>query len=263
MRRVGILIAAVVVLLAGPVAAEMPEPAGELRLSGAGGQRAVLDVGRDGMRIDYPFFRTPRVPGPDGAVGGVLIQRLSTGKVAGGLLLQNAPGFDGAIEMGLVGFDGVTLPKGRYALTLLGEGRQQVSLPLPSGRRMALKAAGPARPISKTAFADGSALHTWSDDMQLSKRPSIVVLGSGGGGERQQAAETHTCFRPAADDDGLCLPPDSSGTMLAPGAGSSASWSNLTFFSEAGMAGDYVYSGRVVAAGLSETGHGSVVITLP
>jgi hypothetical protein len=264
MRRVLALAAALVVALSTAAVSETPPPRTQLRITGVGGQQAVLTVPEGGMRIDFPFFSTPRLPGPDGAVGGVLIQQLPSRTLVGGLLLQNVPGFDGALELGLVGFDGVQLPRGRYALTLLGTGPQSVALDLRQQASRTLKARGPARPVTRTTFGASPALHTWSDPVRVPAGQALVVLGSGAGGDHQQASLDQSCFRRAADDDGRCLPPDGSGVVASPGAGAAASWGSQFFSTDPEQAGDHVFSGRIAAVGPQSTAaHSTVLISLP
>ncbi|TAL25344.1 MAG: hypothetical protein EPN99_01780 [Frankiales bacterium] len=265
MRRIAGLVTAFVLLVgAGAATAEPPAPS-TLRISGLGGQSAVLTVPAGGMRVEYPFFSTPRLPGPDGTVGGVLIQDLRTREALGGLLLQNVPGFSTALETGLLHFERVDLRPGRYVLTLLGTDRQTVTLPVRHKRGdLRLNARGPARPITTTAFDASSTLHTWSAPVQLPAAESILVLGSGAGGDNQQISYEQSCFRAAAEDDGRCLPADSDSTFVSPGAGAAASWSSFMFLTDAGQAGDYVYSGRAVSLGTSSTAaHSSLVIRIP
>jgi hypothetical protein len=165
--------------------------------------------------------------------------------------------------MGLLGFDGIQLPPGRYALTLLGSGPKSVALDLPKHKSIALKARGAARPITRSGYGAANA-------------PTRGPTGSGPCGRRAGRAGQRRGRRPPAgsarpvvlpprrDDDGLCLPPDSSSTMAAPGASASASWGSLTFSTTSGQAGDYVYSGRVLGRGpQSSAAHSSVVISLP
>lgn len=265
MRRTGVLAVALLVLLGAGAATAAPPATSQLRVSGAGGQSAVLTVPAGGLRVDYPFFSTPRLPGPDGSIGGVLIQDLRTRAVVGGLLLQNVPGFSVALELGIVGFDGVSLRPGRYALTLLGTDRQTVTLPVRrGGSDLVLAARGPARPITSSAYADSAAVHSWSDPLSLPAARSLVVLGSGAGGDLQQASVEQSCFRPVAEDDGLCLQPDMSSSFVSPGAGASASWSTMQFETGAAQTGDYRHSGRVASVGAGSTAaHSSVLIAMP
>jgi hypothetical protein len=264
MRRLGVLAVAVLVLLGAGAATAAPPATSQLRVSGVGGQSAVLTVPAGGLRIDYPFFSTPRLAGPDGSIGGVLIQDLRTRAVVGGLLLQNVPGFSVALELGLVGFDGVRLRPGRYAFTLLGSERQTVTLPVRrDGPDVVLDARGSARPITSTAYAASPAAHLWSDPISIGTARSIVVLGRGSGGELQQASAEQACFRPAAEDE-LCLQPDMSSTFVAPGAGSSASWATMMLDMGSEQAGDYHHSGRIASVGpANAAAHSSVIISVP
>ena len=263
MRRLGVVVAVLAVLVGATTASAAPGGA-RLQVSGAGGQSAVLTVPAGGMRVEYPFFENAQLAGPDGTIGGVLIQEMRTRKPVGGVLLQNVPGFDGmTLAHGLLGYEGVRLAPGRYLLTMLGSSRHTVSLPVRAGRGSTLTARGAARPITRSVFADDASLHTWSDAVAISGR-SIVVLGAGSGGDLQQAGTGDSCFRPAADDDGMCLHPDVSSTFVAPGAGASASWSTLLFEMGAERAGAYRHSGRVAGIGPSSTAaHSGVVITVP
>lgn len=264
MRRLAVLVSALVLLVGAGTATAGPRAAA-LRISGIGGQSAVLTVPAGGMRVEYPFFSTPRLPGPDGALGGVLIQDLRTREALGGLLLQNVPGFPTALETGLLHFERVDLRPGRYLLTLLGTDRQTVTLPVRHRRGdVRLTAGGPARPITTSAFDADSTLHTWSEPVRLPAAESILILGSGAGGENQQAAHEQSCFRAADEDDGLCLPADSETTAVSPGAGAAAWWGSLMFLTDPGQAGEYVFSGRTLSLGTPSTAaHSGLVIRVP
>lgn len=263
MRRVAALAAVLSMVVATSALAQTPTARSVLRITGAGGQHAVLSVPPGGMRLDIPFFTTPRLPGPDGTISGVIIQRLPSREFVGGVLLQNLPGFSGAVEQGLGVSDSIQLQGGRYAMTLLGSGPQNVALGLPRRSSIVLTARGGARPVTRTAYAATGTAHTWSEPIEITSSDALLVLGSGAGGELQQAVVERSCFR-RAPGDGLCLTPDSSSTMASPGVGSAASWGSQMYGTGPEQAGNYVYSGHVAAVGAPSTAaHSTVMITLP
>lgn len=263
MRRAAALAAVLVMIVTTSALAQTPTARTVLRITGSGGQHAVLSVSTGGMRLGIPFLTTPRLPGPDGTISGVVIQRLPSRQFVGGLLLQNVPGFSEAVEQGLGVSDSIQLDGGRYALTLLGSGPQDVALDLPRKSSIVLKTRGSARPITRVGYAATETAHKWSEPIEITPSDGLLVLGRGAGGEQQQAAVEQSCFR-RAPADGLCLAPDSSSTMTSPGAGWAAFWGSQMYGTGPEQAGDYLYSGRVAAVGApSMAAHSTVMITLP
>lgn len=226
----------------------------DLVLTGAGGQTAVLAVGRAGLDVGYPDF-PPRLPGPDGTVGGVAIQD-SRGRLVGGVLLQNVPGFGEALAFGLVDFQTTHLRPGRYRLTLLGRGRQAVTLRGQAGR---LVGHGPARPITRVVSASGGSVATWDDSLGAIGSRDMVLVGNGGGGEAQQADVTSDCL--SLEGQPCAVPPV--GIGLSPGPGSTYFWSTQLYGPGSLPAGRYSYRGGQVGVGpASITGHAAVVLAL-
>jgi hypothetical protein len=238
-------------------------PSAELLVSGRGGQSVTLSVGSAGLDVAYPFFAEPRVPGPDGAVGGVAIQRLPGGRLVGGVLLQNAPGFDHALDVELADFGHSKLPAGRYRFTLLGTGRQSVHLQvLGATHARRLSTAGPVRPVTRTMAGGAQVFDSWSGPLGTVRRTDLVVIGGGSGGDLQQAEEAELCLQagPAAGEPCLSGGGDS---FTSPGAGASAGWSSMLYPPGSLAPGSYVFSGHVVGVGpASRTGHAGVVISL-
>ena len=255
----GKVAAVVLSLLAVAAPGAHAAPQGRLHLAGTGGQTAVLDVGRGGLVVDYPFWMESRLAGPDGAVGGVVIQDKATRKLVGGVLLENAPGFEEALGIPLVDFQGTKLPAGHYELTLLGTGRQEVTLPL-RGRSDTIELAGKGRPrpSTRTVAADALAVDRWADDIGKVKAHDYLVAGAGGGGTLQQGGYSDFCVRRAQD------PCESGGWMfVSPGPGSSSGWSAQLYPPGHLPAGSYSFEGTTIGAGPASTvGHTAVVITL-
>ena len=249
------------VLAVSPVALAAPRsPA--LVVSGSGGQTAVLTVPRGGLDVLYPVFTEPRVPGPDGTVGGVVIQRVGDGRLVGGLLLQNAPGFERAMPIPLVDFDHTVLPAGRYRLTLLGSGRQTVHLPVRRTTKVRhLLARGTGRPITRVLTSTSAIASRWSDAIGRITARDYVVIGAGSAGEFQQASENHLCLQPQ-EATGPCLV--SGGFTVTPGDGAAGTWAGYLFRAGSLAPGAYVFSGDAVGVGPeSTTAHAGVVISLP
>ena len=253
--RTRVALVTVVLLAWAPVSAYAGgQSAAQLVVTGSGGQTAVLAVGRGGVDVQYPSFPA-RVPGPDGAVGGVAIQDAHGGLV-GGVLVQNVPGFTEAIAIGLVDFQSTHLRPGRYRLTLLGTGRQTVALKGVSAR---LVAHGPARPVTRAHGAATGTVATWSDSLGAVRSGDIVMVGNGSGGDEQQADTTEECL--SIEGQPCAVPPV--GLGLSPGPGSWSFWSTSIYGAGSLPAGRYVYSGNQVAVGpASTTGHAEVVISL-
>jgi hypothetical protein len=261
-RRGPIVLALTAVLAAAPAAVAAPKSA-PLVISGLGGQSAVLTAPSGGLDVEYPFFTEPRLPGPDGAVGGVIFQRVGDARLAAGVILQNAPGFDRAIAIPLLDWDHTVLPAGRYRVTLLGKGRQIVHLAVrrtTKSRRLA--AHGSSRPISRVVASTASLAGAWSDKLGRIGSGDYLVIGAGSGGDFQQASENSLCLQREASAEPPCVP--GSGFMLAPGAGASGSWASYLYRPGSIEPGSYVFSGNAVGLGPSSTtGHSAVVISLP
>jgi hypothetical protein len=241
-----------------------PRPTAPLVVTGLGGQTAVLTVPRGGLDVGYPFFSEPRLPGPDGTVGGVVIQRPSDGRLVGGTLLLNAPGFDRALGLDLVDYGHTQLPAGRYRLTLLGSGRQEVHLAVrgaTTSRR--LVARGGATPITRTSAGTARTLDTWTADLGRTGGSDYVLIGAGSGGDQQQAENATMCLQATSAASGApCLTGDGGG-WITPGAGGAAGWSSMLFPPDSLPRASYTFSGNAVGVGPSSTtGHAGIVISL-
>jgi hypothetical protein len=202
------------------------------------------------------------VPGGREAVGGVLIQRASDGQLVGGLLLQNAPGFDRAVPVPLVGFDHTTLRAGRYRVTLLGTGRQTVHLDLRGqARGRTLVTHGAARPVTRVVGATAAYASAWSDRLGHIASTDYLVTGAGSGGELQQVSEDDLCLQAEAAVQEPCLL--GGGVSLTPGDGAAGTWSGYLYAPGTLRPGAYVLSGQAVAVGPSSTtAHSAVVISI-
>src|SRR3954463_8470535 len=78
MKRWGAATALVIAVAIAPAAhAAPPAPTrtAPLVIAGSGGQRATLPFPAGGLDVEYPFLNEPRLPGPDGTISGVVIQR--------------------------------------------------------------------------------------------------------------------------------------------------------------------------------------------
>lgn len=264
MHRRGAALAALLAVLAASAPAVAASGQARLVVSGTGGQQVVLTVPSGGLRLDYPFGASPRLTGPDGTVGGLLIQRLPQRTLSGGLLLMNAPGFDQAVEIGLVGDQNLRLPPGEYALTLLGSQRQVVSLPLPQSRKdVRLATSGPIRRTIVATFGSGAAVHAWDETVAVPTTRNVVVVGNGSGGVFQQASAGASCFAPAAAAIDACVPPDEISVVPSPGADAAANWGASIYLPGSLNAASYRYSGRAAAVGAGTAAHSVAVISLP
>jgi hypothetical protein len=263
MKRVRCAVIGAAVALLASSAAAWATPSAELLVTGRGGQSVALTVGKGGLDVAYPFFTEPRVPGPDGAVGGIAIQRLPGGRLVGGVLLQNAPGFDHALDVELADFGHSKLSPGRYRLTLLGTGPQSVHLQvLGATHARRLTTAGPVHPVTRATAGGAQVFDSWSGPLGAVRRTDFVVIGGGSGGDLQQAEEAELCLRPGSAADEPCLS-GGGDSFTSPGAGASAGWSSRLYPPGSLSAGSYVFSGHVVGVGpASRTGHAAVVISL-
>ncbi|MDT7539265.1 MAG: hypothetical protein QOI82_2850 [Actinomycetota bacterium] len=259
-RRLAIGLALAAVLLAAPAA--LATPSGSLVVSGRGGQSAVLTVPAGGLVVTYPPFAEPRVPGPDGAVSGVVIQRVHDLRPVGGVILQNAPGFDRAITIPLVDFEQTVLAAGRYRITLLGTGRQSVHLAMrrtTKSRHLVARGSGGAR--TRVIASTTPIAATWSEPLGRINASDYVIVGAGSAGELQQASENDVCLRAAAVSDEPCL--DGAGTTVTPGEGAAGTWSEFLYRPGSIASGSYVFTGNAIGVGPSSTtGHSAVVISL-
>jgi hypothetical protein len=248
-------------LAAAPAAGAAPRTA-PLVISGLGGQTVVLSVPRGGLDLSYPFFAEPRLAGRDDVVSGVAIQRLADARLVGGLLLQNAPGFDRAIPVPLVAFEHTVLKAGRYRLTLLGKGPQTVHLTVrgtKTGRH--LVAVGPARPVTRVIASTSAVVSTWSDALGPVTAADYVVTGAGSGGDLQQASEDDLCLQPEGSAAEPCVL--GGGMTVTPGEGSAGTWAGYRYPPGSLKPARYVFSGNAIGVGpTSTTGHTAVVITL-
>ena len=249
-------------LLAAPAVQAAPKKAAALVVSGQGGQSVDLVIPRGGLTVGYETFPDERVPGPDGAVGGVMITRASDGELAGGMLLTNAPGFTGAVSISLAEHDQTRLPAGRFRFTLLGTGPQKAVLELPgAGRDRRLVARGPARPVTRTVGATAATFDEWVDALGPVGPRDQVVIGAGASGDHQQADDHSLCLRPAGS--GSCLL-GSGGGFLSPGPGAISTWTSQLYGQGSLPSGRYEFSGRSVGAGPASTvAHVGVVISPP
>jgi hypothetical protein len=249
--------------LLAPMAAAHAAPASPLTVSGQGGQSVLLTVGRGGLDVGYPFFTEPRVPGPDGAVGGVAIQRVSDGRLVGGVLLQNAPGFDMALDIELGDFGHSKLRPGRYRLTLLGAGAQSVHLEVIGAvKARRLRASGPARPVTRTSGGSARIVDDWSGPLGAVRANDFVVVGGGSGGDLQQAEDAEMCLQSGSTTAGPCLL-GSGGSFASPGTGAAAGWTSMLYPPGTLSPGQYVFSGHVIGVGPACTaGHSAVVLSL-
>jgi hypothetical protein len=252
---VKLLLAATALLVAAaPLASASPAP--QLHVSGQGGQTAQLVVGAGGMTLEYPVFGGDRLPGGDGAVGGLLVQR-SDGRVLGGVLLENVPGRDDAIALPVGDWERTRLPAGRYRLTLLGSGPQTVSLDV-RGAARTLRASGPARPVTRSTASSGLLLDRWNE--QLTVRPGdFVYAGAGSGGEMQQAGDSATCLAPADQPEETCIGGEQ--VFASPGPGGAWGWGTSIYSPGTLEPGEYAFTGHAVGVGLSTAGHSTVVIS--
>ena len=189
-RGVLALVAVTVALFGLPANAEAPPRL--LQVSGLGGQTTTLDVGSQPLTLAAYIFRHPRLPGGDGTIGGVIVQRGS--ELVGGLVLINAPGFPYALTWELARPD-LRLTKGRYRITLLGTVRQTVQLVITTGQASRqLSASGPARPVTRTFSGNGSGLVQWSDRLGVLRAGDMLLLGAGTSGTADVHAR-QTCLR--------------------------------------------------------------------
>lgn len=226
-----------------------------LEFSGMGGQSSTLDVGSRPLELVPPMFRHPRLPGGDGAIGGVIFQRGA--RQVGGLVLINAPGFPYALTWELGGPERLRLTKGRYRVTLLGNARHVVQTIITSGQHgRRLTATGPARPITRSFSGNGPGLHQWSHRLGPLRAGDTLVLGSGTTGSPEVHAK-QTCLRRGdVDSSGPCLELDEA---FFNANGSSYSGNTQTLPDDEGP---FTYSGQIETAGLDATaGHVAVVIT--
>jgi hypothetical protein len=262
MRRGGLVLVVLAAVLSAPTARAASRSA-PLVVAGLGGQSAVLTVPAGGAVVEYPFFVEPRLAGPDGTVGGVVIQRVRDGRLVGGTALLNVPGFDRALNVDLVDFERTKLPAGRYRLTLLGRGRQTVHLTVhgfvPARQ---LTAGGPAVPITRGTAGTSQTVDVWSEPLGQIRTGDFVLAGAGSGGANQQADERSMCVQAGTTAaDHPCVPGDAVG--LSPGSGGAAGWSGVLYRPGVLKPGRYVFSGHAGAVGPSSTsGHVSVVIAL-
>lgn len=257
-RRGAALLATVTLLVLGAPLAHAETSTGSVTVTGRGGQVAQLVVGGRGVDLDIDVFGARRLPGSDGAVGGLVVQR-PDGSPAGGVLLQNAPGFHFALAMPLIPEGNGHLSPGRYRLTLLGSGPQTASLVLRGdARAIRLRASGSATPVTRSGYASAATYSRWSDDLRL-RADDYLVVGAGTGGDLEQADSVELCVRAAVDD--ACV--GGNGLGFSPGAGSSASWSSLTFSPRTFEPGAYVFQGSALGVGpASTTAHAYTVVSL-
>ncbi|MDT7573264.1 MAG: hypothetical protein QOE05_3438 [Actinomycetota bacterium] len=262
MRRRGAIAAVLLAALAAaPVAVAAPRT-GSLVVSGNGGQSAVLTVPRGGFDVEYPLFTEQRLPGPDGAVGGVVIQRARDGRLVGGVVLQNAPGFDHAIPVPLADVEHTALRPGRYRFTLLGTGPQTVHLAMRrTTKARHVVAGGSGKPITRVVAGSAPIGSAWSDQLGRITSRDYVLVSAGSAGDLQQASEEDMCLQ-ATGSQSPCL--GASGFTVTPGEGRSGSWSAALYSPGDLRSGDYVFSGNAVAVGPGSTSaHAAVVIALP
>jgi hypothetical protein len=238
------------------VPAHAEEERALLQLSGVGGQSTTLDIGARALTLAAPIFRHPRLPGGDGAVGGLIVQRGS--QLVGGMVLINAPGFPYALTWELTGPEDLRLSKGRYRVTLLGAGRQTVQMIITSGQpSQQLRAAGMARPVTRTFSGNGTTMHEWSHRLGDLKAGDTLILGSGSTGT-PDAHAAQTCLRRGSTASASpCLEVDDVG-FHAPGGASYGGSSQTVREDE----GPFTYSGQIQTVGMgTRSGHVAVVIS--
>lgn len=255
---------ALVTLLPGTSAAS-PDSPSSFQIRGEGGRSTALLVGEQGMRLSFPPT-FPRLPGPDGAVGGVVVHRMNDSALLGGVLLQNIAGFPSAIDTPIAAPDGeIALPRGRYRLTLIGRGAQSIQLQTRGERGpILLRAGGPPRAVTTSELGSSAALHRWSTDVGAEPARSVLVLGAGTAGQGERGGLFVACVAPggeASDEDlrlaGFCAAPDRFGYHLAPGGGG-GQWSADTYVD--GLAtGSYTFSGWAAGMGAPAQASHSVV----
>jgi hypothetical protein len=259
-RRAALVLAIAAVLGAAPAA--LATPSASIMVSGRAGESAVLTVPAGGLVVTYPPFAEPRVAGPDGAVSGVVIQRMHDPRPVGGVILQNAPGFDRAMTIPLVDFDRTVLAPGRYRVTLLGTGRQTVHLAIRrTTKSRHLVARGTGGAVTRVLASTSPIAATWADGLGRITASDYVVIGAGSAGELQQASEDNVCLRSEATSVEPCVV--GGGMTLTPGDGAAGTWSEYLYRPGSLQPGSYVFTGNAIGVGPSSTtGHSAVVISL-
>jgi hypothetical protein len=225
-------------------------------VSGRGGQTTTLVVGQQPLELEPHRFLHPRLPGGDGAMGGMLIQRGR--EVVGGVALINAPGFPYALTFDPWSRERLVLPKGSYRVTLLGTAQQTAQARIKSGSpRRTLQAAGPPRPITRSFSGGGSPLHEWAQRLGDLRAGDTLLLGAGAaGGPEVHATQTCLQFGDTASA-GPCLTPQDAGFHTFGGA--SHETTATTMLTDQGP---MVYSGQIQTAGLeTSAGHVAMVVT--
>lgn len=235
---------------------------GTVVVTGAGGQAAVLEVTEPRLTLDYRLDG-PRLPGPDGTVGGVLVQRLPDRALHGVVLLTNVPGFSGTAGLGLVGGTHTQLPRGRYALTLLGDGPQRVVFDT-AGRdgTTTLTATGPARSITRTAFGSSAVVHDFSQEFLITSGSTLLAMSMGSAGALQQASTQMWCLTRAERRQDVCLQPRESRRSTSVASTDGAVWEAVSLEGPL-RRGAYVFAGRATSVGAGTASHSVVVVDLP
>lgn len=269
MRRVALVVAAVL-LAAGATPAQGSSQAasqapvlGTLVLSGSGGQQLELEVSERTLDLELPLDSTPRMAGPDGTVGGVLLQRQPNMSLRGALLLTNVPGFTEAVGTDLIGQGIAHLPQGRYVVTLLGSGPQHLTFGV-RGRqgRTTLSASGPGRSITRSSFGAAPAVDAFSEDFEIRAPVSILAMSIGSGGGAQQASSREWCISRAASRADVCTFSFHSTRSTSVGSVGGATWETYPLYG-ALRREPFVFSGRSLSAGGTTASHAVVVIDVP
>lgn len=251
---------AFLVLLSAATAASAQDGSGSLTVTGRGGQSVVLDVPPAGLRLDHPGATTPRLPGPDGTVGGLLVQRASDSSLFAGLLLMNTPGRQHLTAVDLIGQGSSRLPRGRYVVTLIGSGSQTITFPSAGpGPDRTVRATGPARPLTRSVYGAGAPLSSWSDEIAVKAPLSVLSFSVGGGGDAQQGSSTLWCLGRAEDPDDGCTFPSAATTDRSPGGG--GTWTTAHFVGSV-PPGALRFAGRGVSAG-GAAAHLGVIVDVP
>lgn len=244
--------------------AEPPANRGTISVSGLGGTSTDFSLSGSGLRIQYPRGTTPRLAGEDGEVGGYIIERLQPRELVGGLVAVNAVGLAGALEVPLLAPDGVTLRPGRYRLSLLGNGSRASVIVTGDIRQRQFKLGTSSSPhlVSQISYGSVSGPRSWSEPLEVTDR-SILILGLGTVGSRQQADIKSFCLRPEPEPPApaACVPPESVASTVTPGAAETTSWVTSAYLPGSLDGGSLRFEG--VAAGLgvqSASAHFSVVL---
>lgn len=247
-------------------AADAVERPAALVVTGHGGHGTVLTVGRAGLTLQAPSeLHTPRLPGPDGTVAGLLIARAGSTRPVYGHVIVNLPQSDIPLVAQLVGgdrSDKVRLPSGRYVVALLGTGNTSASVRLVGSRQGAAlrTTTGPETVTQTIQYSASPVGSAWSE--VVSTRPDGgYVAWAGGGGPQNQAAYIDVCV--SEGSTGCDGPPTQRGeaatfgVFLTPGSSSSSSWLTKVYAPGTfkGIA-RHQFAGESIGVGLTTVAHG-------